>query len=243
MSIKAVLFDLWGTLVTGGASKETLLEADKRAWSYLSKKGYAISLEEYQRRKADCFLKYEDLVHNSNVHLTPELAFKKFMFYDANISEEDLKKVIEIHEIYDFYWDLRDDCETVLKELKSRGYKIALVTNSWLRQSKYILKKAGIFKYFDDILISCDLGFGKPNKKIFELMANKLRVKLTECVYVGDRMYADMYGSQQAGLAGVFIIGPAAKEILKKKSNGMTQVVAIKSLKETLTFMSNFEEK
>jgi len=225
--IKAVFFDLWDTLVTGGVSQETLYTADKHAWEYLHNKGYSLSFEEYRKRKSDCFIKYEKVVHECKLHMSPETAFKEFMFKDIDITEEDLRKLVNIHEIYDFYWDLSSNAEQVLKVLKGKGCKIALVTNSWLRQSIYMLKKSNLYDYFDAIIISCDLGFGKPDRRIFEIAAEKLDVKLSECVHVGDKHVQDIVGAYEAGIKCTIAIEP-----FNKKEGLAPPTAVVKNLSE-----------
>ncbi len=209
--IKAVFFDLWNTLVTGGVNNETLLTANQKAVEYLQSKGYKIAFEEYRKRKAECLQKYENLAKEFNIHLGPETAFKEFVFKDMEINDADLKKIVNIHETYDFYWEFRKDCRQVLSELKKMGCKIALVTNSWLRQSIYFLKKEDLYKYFDAIVISCDMGFGKPDKRIFEMAAKKLGVKISECAHVGDKHIEDISGAHEAGIKCAIGIEPFSK--------------------------------
>lgn len=231
--IKAVFFDLWNTLVTGGVNNETLLTADQKAFEYLQSKGCKIAFEEYRKRKKECFQKYENLAKGFNIHLSPETAFKEFVFKDMKIKDADLKKIVKIHEIYEFHWEFRKDCEQVLKELKKKSCKIALVTNSWLRQSTYFLKKEGLYKYFDAIIVSCDIGFGKPDKRIFEIAAKELGVKISECAHVGDKHKQDIAGAHEAGITCAIGIEPFSKNDSLKPP-----IAVVKTLSEIIPVIS-----
>ena len=63
-----------------------------------------------------------------------------------------------------------------------------------------------IDEYFDEILVSGDIGINKPNKGIFEYVANKLDVKCEECLFVGDVFSSDILGAIRANMIPVWIL-------------------------------------
>lgn len=108
--------------------------------------------------------------------------------------------------------------ETVLKTLKSKGYKLALLTNAddWNYQHSKI-NRLGIGDYFDEIVVSgkfamdscgdaTDKRFYKPNAEIFIHTAKLLGVRPSELYYVGDNPNADIIGAINGGYTPVWII-------------------------------------
>jgi len=93
--------------------------------------------------------------------------------------------------------------DEVLKELKNRGYKLGVITNTVTSREEHVrmaLKRVGIEEYFDVIVTSVDVGFNKPEKKIFFAALKALKVKPEEAVMVGNRVSADIVGGNRVGM-------------------------------------------
>jgi epoxide hydrolase-like predicted phosphatase len=71
-------------------------------------------------------------------------------------------------------------------KLKKKGYKIAILSDQWHLSKKSLVKKEYL-KYFNPIIISCDIGMRKPNPNIFILLIKKLKLKPKEIVFIEDR--------------------------------------------------------
>ncbi len=232
--IKAVMFDFWGTLITGVVTEKTLERADKASYNYLKKQGYTISYKDYQKRRDEAFDRYQELAAKG-IHLRPEEGLKRFMFYGLDAKLKDLEKIMYINERYDCNVKFREGCKDVLRALKKKDYKIALVSNSWLGHGKYWLKKEKLDKYFDAILLSCDIGVAKPDKRMFELAAKKLKVPLSDCVFVGDKHGSDIQGAHDAGIKCKIAIEP-----FKKDHNLAPPTAIVKTLAEILPIIDNW---
>ncbi len=66
------------------------------------------------------------------------------------------------------------------------------------------LKRVGLKKYFDFIIASGDLGYRKPDPRLYRQALHKLNVRPEEVVFVGNDMYRDVWGAHQAGMKTVF---------------------------------------
>lgn len=73
----------------------------------------------------------------------------------------------------------------IIKDLKNKGYKIGLLSNNatGLRQK---LIDQNIISLFDEVIISAEFGFQKPQPEIFEIILNKLGVKNVEMIFIDD---------------------------------------------------------
>ena len=59
-----------------------------------------------------------------------------------------------------------------------------------------------LLEHFDDIVESAKIGFAKPEARAFEIAAERLSVRLDECVFVDDRPnYIE--GAQHVGMKTV----------------------------------------
>lgn len=72
-----------------------------------------------------------------------------------------------------------------IKELKSFGYKTALLSNNSSKLNS-TLKVAKIDVLFDVILISGDVGCMKPSVEIFQILCDKLGIIPEELIFVDD---------------------------------------------------------
>ena len=99
----------------------------------------------------------------------------------------------------------------VLKFVKNKGFKTAVVTNTHHELTIKILKKFNLINYFDAVLGGDDVKSGKPDPEIIIKACNLL------CVFPGDSvMVGDTNADMEAGKsAGCFTIGVGVRGDVK----------------------------
>lgn len=93
----------------------------------------------------------------------------------------------------------------MLREFRENGYKLGIITNG---ESKLQWKKIELLDFsplFDKILVSGDLEYGKPDARIFKMMADALEVSPEEMLFIGDGPYIDVQGAYNVGCTPIFI--------------------------------------
>jgi len=211
MTIKAVIFDYWNTLAMCSVNEEILLDSAKKVHEFLVSKGYNISFEDYYNQRENKFWEYEHNAIYTDRELTPEESFKKFILSGFEISGEDIAEVIKLNEIHDHKSVIREELEELLIYLNSKGIKLGIITNAWHRMCKRELEDQGLLKYFDSIIMSCEVGYRKPAKEIFDISFQQLGVSADECIFVGDSSRDDILGSINAGVKFAIGIEPFDK--------------------------------
>ena len=87
-----------------------------------------------------------------------------------------------------------------IKDLRGR-FKVGLLSNVgvgfWKRFSEDEIKE-----YFDDVVLSYQVGLAKPDVRIFELAADRLGVAPEECIFVDDDE-TNVYGAESVGMKGI----------------------------------------
>ena len=63
----------------------------------------------------------------------------------------------------------------------------------------------GLRDAFDEIIVSGETPYEKPQKEIFLLMAEKLNIKPEEMLYIGDHPVNDVDGARKAGCIPVWV--------------------------------------
>ena len=92
-------------------------------------------------------------------------------------------------------------------ELKQRNFQISLVSNMMLpgKLLKAKLQEANILDLFDNIIISSDVGFIKPNPEIFQKALAQSRLSVDEVVFIGDTYQQDIIGAKRVNLKTVWL--------------------------------------
>jgi putative hydrolase of the HAD superfamily len=94
----------------------------------------------------------------------------------------------------------------VLAELRQRGLKTALLSNThWPRHfHERMLERDGLGHLLDARLYTSELDYVKPHPEVFASALAAVEVREPErAIYVGDRLFDDVWGAQQSGLRAI----------------------------------------
>ena len=93
----------------------------------------------------------------------------------------------------------------MLEKLHSMGIKTGLITNGRHHIQTSKLRMLGLENSFDEIVISGDTPYQKPDERIFKLAAERLGIETSEMMFVGDHPKSDVDGSRNAGCVSVWV--------------------------------------
>ena len=106
--------------------------------------------------------------------------------------------------------ELYEDALEVLAELRERGYRLGLITNSflpmWMRDVE--LRHYNLIDVFDARITSGDAGYMKPHPAIYRHMLELLDTTPEQSVFVGDRPQNDIAGANDVGMISILIDPP-----------------------------------
>jgi putative hydrolase of the HAD superfamily len=95
----------------------------------------------------------------------------------------------------------------LVKTLQAAGYPVGLLTNI-TPLAKEDVRKHGGYDGFDFLVHSCDVGFAKPDKQIYQLaMSHFSGAKAEEIVFVDDRE-KNLVPARELGMQTVFAMSP-----------------------------------
>jgi putative hydrolase of the HAD superfamily len=193
MSIKAVLFDLDNTLVdfVGMKKKATAAAAHAMVLSGLDEDPIALSTELFE-----FYLGY---------WIEADDSFEKFLrqkygTVDIRVLAAGVNAYLK--EKYNHLHAYPNVKET-LKELKTRGLKLAVVSDGMRLKAWMRLNEAGIDALFDSVVTFDDTGKKKPSSEPFRRAVDDLKVLSGECVFVGDWPERDIAGAKTLGMTTV----------------------------------------
>jgi putative hydrolase of the HAD superfamily len=99
---------------------------------------------------------------------------------------------------------LYEDVIPTVRSLKEKGYILGLVTN--LREDINIyIRRLGLEPYLQFAVTSEQIGFPKPDPRIFRAALEKAGVEAKEAVFVGDQYLIDVVGARSAGIQPILI--------------------------------------
>ncbi len=122
--------------------------------------------------------------------------------------EEDAEHLA--HRVYEEFgnparWKAYDDVLPTLERLREEWDLRLGVISNWDRRLETILAGLGIANHLDTVVSSAVVGLHKPDPRIFEMACERLDVRPSEAVHVGDHHYADMLGARSVGMVPVLI--------------------------------------
>ena len=97
------------------------------------------------------------------------------------------------------------DTLAALATLHGRGLALGCITNTILLQVAIedILRRLGLVRYLDSVVVSSEAGYRKPHPSLFRRALDDLGIAPEDALFVGDRLVDDVSGAQAAGMRAV----------------------------------------
>src|SRR3989304_849336 len=209
-AIKAVLFDLGGTLIYfDGNWAEVAEAANQELYLHLQQQGMQVDskvfLDEFRSRLEEYYLQRDtEFIEYTTTYvlrtLLTDLGYPE-------LSRGALAPALKVlYSVSQAHWKLEEDTLSTLDRLRSSGYRMGVISNaSDDADVQSLVDNAGIRGYFDFVLSSAALGIRKPDPSIFDIGLEQLRLAPRETVMVGDTLGADILGARNAGIYSIWI--------------------------------------
>ncbi len=210
MPVRAIIFDLDGTLRVSSPSWEEIFLREARAL------GVPVSPEGQQRmsRWTHYFWASSDQLRRwlRTYGESPDfwIAFNHERLRRLGCDEacaRDLapKLYDHLNRLEETVQDIvPDDVIPTLQTLQAQGYKMGVLTNRRDPLNGY-LDEIGVAPYMDFALVAGQIGVWKPAPEAFLKAAEVAGVPPAEAAYVGDNYYADIVGARHAGLLPILL--------------------------------------
>ena len=205
--IKGIIFDLNGTLIDI-LTDEWSDDVYRTTAGFLGYSGVFVSPDELResyfslnkeqrRRSLECFPEFDV------VKIFHDIILKKI-----SITENDAGRLaVAASQVYRAAslrrLQLYPGVKEVLDTLKTH-FKLAAVSDGQSAWALPELRMAGLGEYFNQVTVSGDWGFRKPDKRMFELALSELELLPSETIMVGNDIFRDIYGGNEIGMKTVF---------------------------------------
>jgi putative hydrolase of the HAD superfamily len=188
---RAVIFDLFHTLTSAdvvhlsGKGTSEMLGVSREDWNEQLLK---YSDDRLRGKITDPFIIIERMAHA----------------IDRTITLETIKKAVanRIKRFRHALMSIDESNLDTLRRLKYMGKTLGLISNADVTE---ILgwQSSPLVQYFDKALFSCQVGFVKPEREIYESCISGLGVVPEDCLYVGDGGSDELKGAHDVGMKTV----------------------------------------
>lgn len=204
MPIRAVFFDMGGTLIEEAGLRDLLLGNVKKV---LAEYGLRARLPDLRRALADWdSLPYRSGLEEYSDHLRCMLLLRRIGIVPRPDLVESLYNAIVQTWLdgYRFYEDALEVVRILKEELR---LLVGVITNVGSHDVAYgQLYRGGFTEYLDVVVSSQCVSWRKPSRTIFDIATYMLGVDPSESVYVGDDPVADILGAKTAGMGAVQVV-------------------------------------
>lgn len=204
--IKAVLFDLGGTLHTASSSPGREEWFARRLLERLEDYGIrlGVSPEILAAKLRENGEAYKRASEEDLRELPSAEIWSDWYLRDWSVGRERLAPIAEeLSFLYD-YERMRVMRRPYIKEtfdaLREQGMRLGLISNIIsLSVAPHFLEEYGVRSYMDCVVLSSATGIRKPSAEIFRVAERQLGLGPEELAYVGDTLSRDVQGVRNAG--------------------------------------------
>ena len=193
MKYRAVIFDLWQTLVPWDQEESTRFNTE-----------VARTIGVEPERYLEAWLTATDL---PNRNTGPASEHFQALFGELGV-EADVEHVLAMRrERARRVLVPRPDALPTLDELRRRGHLLGMISVC-TQDVPEVWDDTPLGGKFDVTVFSCDVGVSKPDRRIYELACEQLEVEAGECLFVGDGANDELPGAERAGLDAIQLRAP-----------------------------------
>jgi len=217
MSVKAVLFDMFDTLMMIEKDHAFYSPAVKSMHQYLYQNGIQVPFATFR----DAYIKARDALYEKadlkmeepHFNLRVKNALHNLGYYEQSETSLVQGATNAFSKEFMNYIRIDDDAAKVLKQLFPK-YRLGIVSNFAIPECvTQLLQQHKLNNFFELVVVSAAVNRRKPNPEIFTYTLAKLNLSPKETVFVGDTVDADIKGPQQVGMKTIYIERRPQKEL------------------------------
>lgn len=127
-------------------------------------------------------------------------------FVDADLTDAEASRIFSGYLArYEAGWRLFDDAIPALRRARAAGLAVAVLTNGDRTQQWQKAVRFGLEGEIDAMVCSSELPAGKPDRRAFEAISERIGVRPESAVMIGDSPGTDIRGALDSGMAAVLL--------------------------------------
>ncbi|KZX12704.1 TIGR02253 family HAD-type hydrolase [Methanobrevibacter curvatus] len=120
----------------------------------------------------------------------------------------------------------------ILIYLKSKGYRLAVISNGRTIKQWEKLVRLNLHNFFDEVITSEEVSIEKPNKGIFEESLKRMNTKAENSIMVGNKFDVDVLGGLNAGMDGILVNSNLSEDKLNEIRKNYPEVIIIDNISQ-----------
>jgi glucose-1-phosphatase len=131
----------------------------------------------------------------------------------SSLNKEEIARIFNLRTKIMFPLDLN---VRLLPELRKRGFRLFYLSNFPIDIFEEIRNEYPFFKYFKGGIISAEVKYSKPHKRIYEILVEEYFLKPEDCLFVDD-IEINVVAAEKFGMKGLVTFGSVdiSKELEK----------------------------
>ncbi|SNT29472.1 putative hydrolase of the HAD superfamily [Asanoa hainanensis] len=219
-----VLFDFFGTLVDydDGHARSPVKTA-----AFVSSLGQPMSADELTARWDEVWMAWETRCAPSRAEFSMLDVARSFL---PSASPSEISSFVSVY-IAEWNAGVRylPGLDSLLRSLSQR-HRLAVVSNTHEPDLvPFHLAAMGVLGLVDTVVTSVEVGVRKPAPEIYSSALDRLGIRASSAVFVGDNPTADYFGPLAVGMRA-FLIDPAARHTAVPPAHRLSSVFDLPSV-------------
>ena len=190
-NVKAIIFDAYGTLFDVNSAAEKCKDKIGDKWEGFANYWRTTQLEYTWLRSL--------MKRHKNFWQITEDSLDKSM-NAFNIDKSMRNELLDLYKTLNTFPEVKD----VLKKLKEKNYKLAILSNGTPSLLNELVKSNNIENIFDDIFSIEDVGVYKPDSRVYDIPTKKYQLQKNEVAFLSANTW-DVSGGGNYGYHAIWV--------------------------------------
>ena len=138
----------------------------------------------------------------------PADEYWQLVLNDSRMDPADVRRVTPLLKDADArsWTDYREEMWQLTSDFRTRGGRTAFLSNGVPEVMERVRRQRDLAAYFDVVIVSYEVGFAKPDRRIYELCLSRLGVAPAEALFVDDRI-PNVEAARTIGISAIVFLG------------------------------------
>lgn len=193
--VSTIIFDVGGVLQIGPKPRISRKDLHVSGVHEIIAKKLKISLDQYFDSIDSYYVK----------SIEGQISKKKLLSAISSNLSCSAKKLEKLYlKIYRKKYHKNKGLFKIVKQLKKKGYRIAILSDQWHLSKEALIPKKDQ-KIFEKTIISCEVGMRKPGKEIYDLILERLKISPGESIFIDNQPW-NIFTASKLGMKTILFI-------------------------------------
>lgn len=218
MDYTTLIFDAFDTVIHINESRLPTYRVEGKTVPTTAPAAHTAYCDIFGKKEFDVFYgafsqSYHEVTARRRVDLKEIVSQERFRLMlemldhpESEVTDEAIEAITRAHmaQLQESF-EVRPEVVRALEWAKSR-YRVGMISNFGYAPALYeSLDRFSIRSAFDTVIVSAEVGWCKPHRRIFDHTFETMKIRPSEALFFGDQLYIDVYGALNAGMHVVWV--------------------------------------